>query len=264
MRSTAPRYHVLACASLARAVYAAAAAVPAVVTVDVLPQGLHDRPRHLRSELQQRIDRASGPTDGGPDRVDAVLLAYGLCGAATAGLVAREVPLVLTRAHDCITLHLGGRDRYDAEFAACPGTYWMSRDFLERNTRGDVATLGVSPAGLADLVARHGPDNAAYLADAMQAWAAAYGRVVWIDGGPGGRADGLRDAAEARARAWGLPLEVRPTDHRLVTALLAGEWGADHLVVRPGHRVVVGSPEDVVDARPVEGPPLPSQKGLEP
>lgn len=257
MRSEAPRYHVLACGSLARAVYAAAATCPAVVTVEVLEQGLHDRPRRLRTELQRRIDAV--PTEA----ADAVLLAYGLCGTATAGLAARDVPLVLARAHDCITLHLGGRERYDAEFRACPGTYWMSRDLLERNTRGDVATLGVGPAAHADLVARFGADDAAYLAEAMQGWATGYERVVWLEGADPG-APGLRAQAEAKAAEWGLPLETRPADHRLVAALLAGDWGADHLVVRPGERVVVGPPGEVLAARPVEGPPLPIQKGTSP
>lgn len=233
------QYRVLACASLARAVYAAAATSAAVVTVEVLAQGLHDQPGRLRAALQERIDATN------PDDADAVLLAYGLCGGATAGLVAPRVPLVMARAHDCITLHLGSRERYDREFAACPGTYWMSRDFLERNRRGDVATLGVSPQGYQDLVDRHGADNAAYLSEVMQGWAANYERLVYLEGEVAEPAD-YRAEALRKAERWGLEVQTRSTDHRLMAGLLSGYWGPEFLVVQPGNRVGIGGAEDIV------------------
>lgn len=249
-----PRYRVLACASLARPVYAAAARSDAVITVELLPQGLHDRPRGLRVELQERIDA----TD--PDEVDAVVLVYGLCGGGTAGLVAPAAPLVMARAHDCITLRLGSRQRYDEEFGACPGTYWMSRDFLERNRRGDVATLGVSPQGFQDLVDKHGAENAAYLAEAMQGWAVNYQRLVYLEGS-GPEPDGYRLEAEEKARRWRLELQTMPSDHRLVDALLAGDWGPEILVVPPGKQVAVGSTDQVVMAQDVPEQVVPEQKG---
>ena len=232
-------YRVLACASLARAVYAAAATSPAVVTVEVLAQGLHDQPARLRAALQERIDT----TD--PDEVDAVLLAYGLCGGATAGLTAPGVPLVMARAHDCITLHLGSRARYDHEFAACPGTYWMSRDFLERNRRGDVATLGVSPQSHQDLVDRHGAENAAYLAEVMQSWAANYQRLVYLEG-EAAEPKEYRAEALGKAERWGLEVQTRSSDHRLMAGLLSGAWGPEFLVVAPGNRVGFGDAETIV------------------
>ncbi len=48
------------------------------------------------------------------------------CGGATSGVVARDVPVVLARAHDCITIFLGGRARYEREFETTPGTYCSS------------------------------------------------------------------------------------------------------------------------------------------
>lgn len=259
MTTPPPRYRVLACASMARPVFRAASRTDAVVTVELLPQGLHDRPRQLRTALQERIDA----TD--PGEVDAVLLVYGLCGGGTAGLVAPAVPLVLARAHDCITLRLGSRARFDEEFRACPGTYWMSRDFLERNRRGDVATLGVSPRGYQDLVDKHGPENAAYIAEVMQRWAANYQRLVYLESADPEPA-AYRQEAEQKARRWQLAMETRASDHRLVDALLAGDWGPEFLVVGPGRQVAVGSAAQVVmeQHQPVHVVPatvLPEQKG---
>jgi hypothetical protein len=113
---------------LARAIYLCAANSPHIVDVALLERGLHDTPAALRQQLQAQIDAASG------QGYQAVTLAYGLCGNATAGLVAREVPLVIPRAHDCITLFLGSRQRYNEEFQRIPGTYWYTQDYIERRS----------------------------------------------------------------------------------------------------------------------------------
>jgi hypothetical protein len=230
MTARVPRFHVLACESLLRAVYRAAASTPAIVTIEPLEQGLHDRPGRLRRELQARIDAA------GPTGLDAVLLAYALCGGATAGLVAGAVPLVVPRAHDCITLHLGSRARYDEEFAKAPGTYWT--------------TLGVGPDGYADLVTRYGEDNAAFLAEAMQGWAAHYERIVYLTGDEP-EPPGFHAEARRKADGWGLSLCEQRTDHRLVTALLAGEWDEEFLVVPPGHRIARATGPEIVTEQTV-------------
>ncbi|HSW43038.1 MAG TPA: DUF1638 domain-containing protein, partial [Patescibacteria group bacterium] len=103
------RLLALTCEVLARSVYLCAARSPHVVDVHLHRRGLHDDPPNLRALLQAEIDAAGTP-------YDAIVLAYGLCGAATAGLRAASIPLVVPRAHDCITLFLGSRDRYTAEF----------------------------------------------------------------------------------------------------------------------------------------------------
>jgi|GEM_PF-4114837 len=63
-----------------RAVYLCAAHSPHIVDVELLERGLHDQPADLRAQLQARIDAASA------EAYDAILLAYGLCGQATAGI----------------------------------------------------------------------------------------------------------------------------------------------------------------------------------
>ena len=56
-----------------------------------LTAALHVAPATLRERIQAAIDAV-------PDGYDAVVLAYGLCGGATAGIRARGIPVVLTRA----------------------------------------------------------------------------------------------------------------------------------------------------------------------
>lgn len=237
-------YLALTCGSQARAVYAAAALARSIVTVRLLDQGLHNTPSQLRLQLQRQIDEVV------PDEVDAILLVYGLCGNGTLGLCARETPLVIPRAHDCITLYLGSRQRYQQEISAYPGTYWCSQDYLERNRQGDEVTLGASASLYEQYVEKYGQDNADYLMEALGAWAAHYQRMVYIET-PAPDAAVYRSQAEAKAARRQLRFETLPGNPRLVEALITGHWDeADFLIVPPHHQIVRGNDELIIRAAP--------------
>ncbi len=237
-------YLALTCGSQARAVYAAAAVARSIVTVRLLDQGLHNTPSQLRVQLQRQIDEVA------PDQVDAILLVYGLCGNGTLGLCARETPLVIPRAHDCITLYLGSRQRYQQEISAVPGTYWCSQDYLERNRQGDEVTLGASASLYRQYVEKYGSDNADYLMEALGAWAAHYQRLVYIET-PAPDADIYRSRAEEKAAQRSLRFETLPGNPCLVEALITGQWDdADFLIVPPHHQIVRGNDELIIRAAP--------------
>lgn len=238
------QYLVLTCGSQARAVYAAAAAARSIITVRLLDQGLHNTPNQLRVQLQRQIDEVA------PGQFDAILLAYGLCGNGTLGLRARETPLVIPRAHDCITLYLGSRQRYQEEISAVPGTYWCSQDYLERNRQGDEVTLGASVNLYQQYVEKYGQDNADYLMEALGAWAAHYQRLVYIETSAPD-ADVYRSQAQAKAERRKLRFETLPGNPRLVEALITGQWDdADFLIVPPHHQIERGNDELIIRAAP--------------
>jgi hypothetical protein len=258
------RLHAIACDVLARPVYLGAARSPHVVDVTLLRRGLHAEPPRLRDRLQAEIDRAAAGHDG-TSAPDAVVLAFGLCGGATAGLEARTVPVVLPRAHDCITLFLGSRERYATESAATP-TYWYVQDQLERGDAGGVAVGGSGAAGAgaglaadtdaqmaelrASYVATYGEDNAEYLMEVMGAWRTHYRRGAYValeSDGDGRRGDAEAVArAEAERRGW--LFERVEGDLVLVRRLLNGDWGDDVLVLRPGERLAMSYDAGVVKA----------------
>jgi len=260
------RLHAIACDVLARPVYLGAARSPHVVDVTLLRRGLHAEPLRLRERLQAEIDRAAEGNDGAPSP-DAVVLAYGLCGGATAGLEARTVPVVLPRAHDCITLFLGSRERYATESAATP-TYWYVRDQLERGSAGGTGAGGNDGAGVgaglaadtdaqlaalrASYVANYGEDNADYLMEVMGAWRAHYRRGAYValesDGDGPGVAGDAETAARAEAERRGWLFERVEGDLVLVRRLLNGDWGDDVLVLRPGERLAMSYDDGVVKA----------------
>jgi len=248
------RLHAIACDVMARPVYLCAARSPHVVDVTLFRRGLHADPRDLRTRLQAAIDAV-------PAGADAVVLGYGLCGGATAGIEARAVPVVLPRAHDCITLFLGARDRYEAETRDREPTYWYVADQLERadGSRPGPAGTGVggdTDEGLdavrAEYVARYGEDNAEYLMDVMGAWRSHYRRGAFIAMGVGAEepaATLARDQAERRGWAF----ETVAGSLVLLRRLLDGDWNEDVLVLRPGERLAMSYDDGVVRAVPASG-----------
>jgi hypothetical protein len=245
------RLKCIGCDALARLVYLCAAHSPHTVDVTLFRLGLHVEPADLRARIQAQIDETVG------QGYDAVALAYGLCGQATAGLAARDVPLVLPRAHDCITIFLGSRQRYAEEFKACPGTYWYALDYMERLDHvGTVFSLGSAVdtdigSVYEEYVEKYGKDNADYLMEVMGAWQEHYQRAAFIDMGVGDASTiESRTQEEASRRGW--TYERLVGDIILVRRLLEGDWEDDFLVLQPGEQVAMSVGPNVVSAAACE------------
>jgi hypothetical protein len=244
------RLYAIACDVVARPVYLCAARSPHVVDVRLFERGLHNEPKDLGTRLQEAIDDA-------PAIADAVVLGYGLCGGATAGIVARDKPVVLPRAHDCITLFLGARERYQEEMTG-PATYWYVADQLERNDgyRAGVGGLAIGSdtdaqvdATRAEYVAKYGEDNADYLMEVLGGWRAHYGRAAFVSMGVADEARPEREAREeAERRGWAF--ERVEGSLVLLRRLIDGDWGEDVLVLQPGERLAMSYDDGVVKAVP--------------
>jgi len=244
------RLYAIACDVLARPVYLCAARSPQVVDIRMFERGLHDDPRTLRERLQEAID-------GAPAAADAIVLGYGLCGGATAGIEARDKPVVLPRAHDCITLFLGARERYMVEMEG-PATYWYVADQVERrdsdsNGIGGLAVGSGSEAQIeathAEYVATYGQDNADYLMEVLGGWRVHYGRGAFVSMGvtdEEASVTAVRDEADRRGWAF----ERIEGSLVLLRRLIDGDWNEDMLVLQPGERLAMSYDDDVVKAVP--------------
>lgn len=227
------RLKAIACEVLAREVYACAAETAVIVDVALLTQGLHDLgPARMRQRLQEEIDATS------PSRYDAIALAYALCSNGVEGLRAGPIPIAIPRAHDCITLLLGSRRRYAEEFERCPGTYWMSVGWHERDKEnlgppepGIAHTLGMDKT-FEEYVAMYGEENARYIVQELRGGLRHYERLVFIENGLGGEAAALEEARR-RAEREGWRFETTKGDLRLIRKLLARQWDEDFLVLQP-------------------------------
>ena len=157
----------------------------------------------------------------------------------------------MPRAHDCITLFLGSRERYRQQFEGNPGTYWYSQDYMERR---DSASLTLSMgSGVTDniqaeydrYVEKYGKDNADYLMEVMGGWSSHYNRAVFIDLEVGD-ASSVEAQARAEAQRRGWTFEQLPGDIGLIRRLVMGEWDDDFLVVPPGQKIVMTGTDGVV------------------
>lgn len=244
------RLKCIGCDALARIIYLSAAHSPHLVDVSMLKLGLHRNPADLQARLQIQIDECVG------QGYDAIVMVYGLCGRATAGITARDIPVIIPRAHDCITLFLGSRERYTEQHENTPGTYWYSLDYIERGSiDGTLTALGA--AGIDNTwnieneydqyVAKYGKDNADYLMEMMGAWRSHYNRAAFIDMGIGNsQAVEAKAQDEANRRGW--VYERLAGDMIMVRRLLNGDWTKDYLVLQPGQRLGMSYDESIICA----------------
>lgn len=221
-----PRLALVICAVLEWEIERLAEAMPHVVHIDKLEQGLHNEPDKLRVEVQAAIERCEQN-----ERVEAVALGYGLCSRGTEGVAARRCRLVVPRAHDCITLLLGSKQRYEQYVAEHPGTYWYSPGWNKHHVPPGKERYDLY---YKDYVERFGEDNAAYLMQTEQAWFEQYNQATYIDTGS---PDSAQDQHYTRQCAdwlnWNYESLIGSMD--LLSRLMRGEWNEeDFLVLEPG------------------------------
>ena len=245
------RLQLVVCDMLMLPVEHLAAESPHDIVMSDLSASLHVEPLPLRDRIQEEIDRIEAED---PD-VDAIILGYGLCGGATAGLVARRVPLVLPRAHDCVTIFLGSRERYAQEQAATPGTYWFTEDNVKRGNAFMGWLLGSSERSndvrstYEEYIEKYGQENADYLMEALGQWQQHYDRGAFLETGLAPDEVALERArAETESRGW--RFETVLSDLTLIKHLLDGEWNEEFLVLQPGQTLVMSYDEDIVKAVP--------------
>ncbi len=202
-------------------------------------------PGKCARELQAAVDR----TD--PALYAAILLGYGLCGNGLSGLRAVRVPLVIPRAHDCIALLFGSRQKYREYFDENPGTYFRSTGWLERGQ--GLVQLAQQRTGigakLEELIAKYGEENGRYLYDELYRYQSAYRRLTYIETGlePDG-SFAERARAEAGEKGWAYS-SVRG-DLTLFQRLVRGDWDtADFLAIEPGWEIAARYDDDVLAAR---------------
>jgi hypothetical protein len=250
---------VLACEIVFRELSYTAARSRNLIDLEFLTQGHHDKPAHGRLDLQQRIDAVPA------GKYDAIVLGYGLCSNILSGLTAVHTPLVIPRAHDCITFFLGSKERYRELFDANPGTYYYTSGWLECRQRrgmapgdgGDVFMPAHSQTGQSaafdQWVKKYGEEKARYLAEAMREWSSHYTHGVLIDY-DFTKPLGLRERVQKICADRGWEFAEVAGDLGLFQRLLDGDWKeSEVLVLRPGQKVAATYDESVIGSeRPTE------------
>lgn len=199
--------------------------------------GLHDQPDRLRTVLQEAIDGMDEQND-----LDAIVLAYGLCGCGIAGLRARRHPIVIPRAHDCITLFMGSKERYAEHQQTSPFCYYYTPGW-NRNRR--VPGPEKLECLRQELSERFDPEDVEFLIETEQEHWSRYDTAVFLDLGT---ADAESEADYARQCAEWLNWRFSRIqgDPGLLRDLIFGRWDVSRFQkVMPGQRLI-HSPDDQI------------------
>jgi hypothetical protein len=198
--------------------------------ITFLDYGLHRVPNNLRWSIQEAIDSVDEPS--------LIVLAYGLCGNGLHGIKAGEHTLLIPRADDCIAILLGSYKEYIREFEDHPGTYYLTKGWLES---------GSDPLKeYHQAVEKYGEESAAWIMDQQYQH---YRRIVLV-------AHNQEDLDKYRSRAmevaeyckrWGMTYEERLGSEDYLKGLAAlipyasGEMAGleetlkkDFIVISPG------------------------------
>jgi len=250
------RLKVIACKVFLREVSLLAAESDAVLDISYLPQGLHNYPDVLRRRIQEAVDAAEqeAPEPLGlsepPEAFAGIVLVFGLCSRALCGVRSNTLPLVLPRAHDCIGILLGSRERYRREFAENPGTYWFSPGWVEQAAFPCGAGLETMRRRYA---ARYGEDNADFLVETERESLKAYNRAALVSWPELDRRR-YHDHARQIASEFDWRFEQIPGTKDLLKRVLNGTWtDEDVAIAQAGETFELGSDRDVVKVVGLDG-----------
>jgi len=246
----------IGCEILYREACHLAARSPHRVDVEFLRKGLHDLET---ADMVAKIQSAIDATDSAAG-YEAILLGYARCNDGLVGIVARDLPVVLPRAHDCITLFFGSRGAYQDYFDRHPGTYYMTTGWAERNSfeagdyarpaygqQGVMAKLGLHES-YEQLVARHGKDNADYIVAALGDWTQNYSNMLYLEMNVCDESPFVDQARRlAQQRRWSF--ELKRGSWHLLEKLFFGQWDEDFVIVRPGRKIVARNDPRILDSQ---------------
>lgn len=252
--STSKRYKFIGCEIVYREACLLAARSERIVDVEFLRKGLHDLETHdMVAKVQSVIDAVD------PEVYEAILLGYARCNDGLVGIEARTIPLVIPRAHDCITFFFGSRGAYRTYFDSHPGTYFMTTGWAERNigvgVKNAVPAYGkqgvMGKLGLADsyeeMVEKYGKENADFIASTMGDWTKNYSNMLYLKMGVCDEGPQIEQGRKyAQEKSWSY--EIRDGSWMLLEKLFGGVWDDDFVVVKPGCKIVAKNDETVLDA----------------
>ena len=243
---------MLCCKIMEREVSLLAAGCRNVVDVTMIRQQLHDKPENLNRFLQAEIDEIEAGTHlySNPAAFDAILLGYALCSRTVVGLHSRRIPLVIPRAHDCVTLLMGDRHAFLAYYMQNAGTFYYWPGAAEQMDYYDEDRYRRSYAFYLNRY-RGDERKAKKAVDKEKSLFDRYGKIAYIDWAslpfPEYEEELRRCAA---GRGWAF--EKIPGHDTLLRDLLDGNWSEDRfLVVQPGQTVVPSFDDRIIRAIPL-------------
>lgn len=252
------RLKLIACKVLFRELSYLSALSENVIDTTWIRQGCHDHPEQLKEVLQHEIDLTEsgedlhtnkmledGDASGVFDDFDAILIGYGLCSNGTLGISSKKYRLVIPKAHDCITLFLGSKERYTRYFDALPGCFWYTASWIE-----NTAMPGRERAQRSARIYRnmgYDEDTIEYLLSELSGVNnyrhAAYIRMPFFD------REKYRSITQDAAEYFSWEYHEMEGNMDLMERFISGNWDPDEfLVLEPGEKATATYEKDIIKA----------------
>jgi hypothetical protein len=218
------RLKIIACEVLFREIAYCSYNCKNIIDTDLIKQGLHNYPDQLRTELQDRINNST------KDKYDAILVGYGLCSNGIENIKATHTKLVVPRAHDCLTLFLGSKERYTKEFNENSGTYWYTSGWIERTLMAGEERIKEYNKKFEEYKEKYGEDNAQFLIEQESLWYNNYSRALFVNMGLGNTDEYRRKTKEdAEYLKW----EYKEVEGNLslLEKFIGGDWHEDEFQI---------------------------------
>jgi hypothetical protein len=214
---------------------------PHIIDMEFVPMLAHKEPDKLRMMIQRIIDFSileSGRT------YDAVILGFGLCGNAAVGLSC-PVPMVIPRAHDCCTIHMGCKERFIDVFGTRLSSRWCSTGYFERShivnsgyfDEDQLANYKTS-AEYMGYVEQYGEEDADYI------WGTLHPHIeskeaFYIEI-KGFEYSDAYESYKARVEKEDRELIKVKGDIALLQSLIGGEWSEERFLIVPPDKKITG------------------------
>lgn len=235
-----PKTALLACSVFEREIALLTRGAAHIVETRFFEIGLHDQPDVLRATLQRQLDEVDARDD-----IEAIILAYGLCGRGTAGLRPLRHKFVIPRAHDCITVFMGSKEAYAEHQRRCPTCFYYTPGWnRSRRVPGPdkLAALKTELANKLDA------DDVEFLLETEREQWAQHDTATYLDLGTDD-AESEADYARRCAGWLGWKFERIRGDAALLRDLLSGNWDdARFQTIEPGARLGQSADENIMRA----------------
>ena len=229
------KYFIIACEIFEREVSILKETSPFDFEISFLPQNLHNEPKNLNTELQNAINLIEGEYEG-------IILLYGLCSEALINISSSRYKLIVPRVHDCISIFLGSKDRYNK--LSTGKIYWYTSSWIDKTLMPGKEHHENLKKSLIDA---YGDDNGQYLFDMECECYKRYEKGVFINNPIINQKKDIEFTKNC-CKYLNWKYEECEGSLGMILNLINGKWNSeDYLIVPIGHKIIPTYDERVID-----------------